>query len=335
VAQLLPNLDVDPELRAELPRSLAGALKGRPAPLARLVAGGPVGPPPDPRGALNQTLFNVTHCEEDVHPFDRTAKPADRIQQARDKLATIPEETFAPFGSQIAFLTSLVPTCAFWNMRAEQPSFGSGSPPNVPVLFIHGEFDLRSTRASTDTVAAQYRQGKILVVPNEGHSPTRTPTGGCARAAAVRYLRDEFPPPPCPVVPDPFAARGLVPRSVKDAGGPVAAVGTTVADAFDQLDAGSLLRVAAEPSVKGGGLRAGRFNGSKRGLVLRRYTFVPGFPVTGLVKPSGTVVVKVPHGVLRFAEDGSVTGKLRGKAISAAGLLQRRSLAAELADDAN
>jgi pimeloyl-ACP methyl ester carboxylesterase len=331
LAQLLPELDVNPHLRAELPRALSGALGGRPGPLARLVAGGPVGPPADPRGAINQTLFNVTHCEEDVHPFDRTAKPAERIAQARDKLAAIPEETFAPFGSQLAFLTSFVPTCAFWPMRAEQPSFGSGSPPNIPVLLLHGEFDLRASLKSTQTVAGQYREAKILVIPNEGHSPTRTPTGGCARAAAVVYLRDEFPPQPCPLVADPFAPRALVPRSAKTAGGPVAAAQLTVADAFDQLDAGSLLRVAAEPSVRGGGLRAGRFNGSKGGLALRRYTFVPGFPVTGLVKPSGTVVLKVPHGVLRFADDGSVTGKLRGRKVAEQGTLQRRSLAQQLA----
>jgi pimeloyl-ACP methyl ester carboxylesterase len=332
VAQLLPQLDVDTNLRAELPRAVTGALNGRPGVLGRLVFGGPVGPPPDPRGATNQTLFNVTHCEEDVHPFDRTAKPADRIAQARDNLAAIPPATFDPFGPQIALLTSFVPTCAFWNMRAQQPSFGSGSPPNIPVLLIHGEFDLRSTLQSTETVASEYRQGKILVVPNEGHSPTRTPTGGCARAAAVVYIRDGFPPRACPVVADPFAPRALVPPSVKQAGGPIVAAQLTVADAFHQLDAGSLLRVDAEPFVKGGGLRAGRFNGSKRGLVLRGYTFVPGFPVIGLVKPTGTVVLKIRRGVLRFAEDGTVTGKLRGKEIVPQGAtLQRRSFAQELA----
>src|SRR4051812_9237432 len=330
VAQLLPDLDVDPNLRAELPRAVAGALKGRPAALAGWSGGGPAGPPADPRGAVNQTLSNVTHCEEDVHPFARSAAPAERIQQARDNLAAIAPETFAPFGPQIAFLTSFVPTCAFWPMRA-QPSFGTGKPPNVPVLLMHGEFDLRSTAASTETVARQSRQGKVLLVPNEGHTPPRPPTGQCARDAAVRYLRDEFPPLQCPVTADPFAPRALVPGSVRQAGGPIKAVQLTVADAFDQLDAGSLLRVGAEPSVKGGGLRAGRFTGSKRGLVLRRYTFVRGFPVSGLVKPTGTVVLKVPHGVLRFAEDGSVGGKLRGKRIGDIGPLQRESLGVQIA----
>jgi pimeloyl-ACP methyl ester carboxylesterase len=330
VAQLIPELDVDPNLRAEAPRAVEGALKGRPAALARLVFGGPTGPPPDPRGTVNETLFNVTRCEEDVHPFDRTAPPAQRIQQARDQLATIPVESFAPFGPNVAFLTSFVPTCAFWPMRA-QPSFGAGPPPNVPVLLIHGEFDLRSSLSSTETVASEYPQAKVLTVPNEGHSPTRTPTGGCARTGAVRFLRDLLPAESCPVTEDPFRPRALVPGSARKAGGPIAAAGLTVADAFDQLDAGSLLRVGAEPQVRGGGLRAGRFAGSKKGLALKNYTLVPGFHVTGFVKPAGTVVLKVPRGVLRFADDGTVTGKLRGEKVEDRGTIQRRSYAAELA----
>jgi pimeloyl-ACP methyl ester carboxylesterase len=332
VAQLLPNLDVDPNLRAELPRAVGGALNGRPAALARLVAGGPTGPPADPGGAVNQTLFTVTRCNEDVHPFDRTVKPEERIAQAREKLAAIPPESFAPFGPQIAFLTSLVPTCAFWPMRAEQPSFGSGSPPNVPVLLIHGEFDLRTPGASTETVAQQYPQAKILVVPNEGHSPTRTPTGGCARDEAVLYIRDELPPRPCPVVDDPFAPRALVPNGVKAAGGPVAAVQLTVADAFDQLDAGSLLRPSAEPSVKGGGLRFGRFNGSKKGLGLHSYAFIGGFQVTGLVRPTGRVTLRISHGRLRFDEDGMVRGRFRGHKVEQPGTLQQESFAVQLAN---
>jgi pimeloyl-ACP methyl ester carboxylesterase len=73
VAALLPNLDVDDHLRAELTRSVAGALRGDPASLARLVAAAPL--PPDPLSAVNPTLNTVTHCEEDVQPFERTASP--------------------------------------------------------------------------------------------------------------------------------------------------------------------------------------------------------------------------------------------------------------------
>ncbi len=293
----------------------------------------PVGPrvrPPTRPAQSNQTLFDVTHCEEDAHPFSRTANPLQRLNQAHAALDAIDPATFAPFGPQIAFLLSNVPICRFWPMLPEQPSFGNGPKPNIPVLLIHGEFDLRSTLASTETVAGEYFQGKVLVVPNEGHSPTRTPTGGCARAAAVNYIAHGIPPEPCPRVADPFAPRGLVPRSVKAAGGPIAAAQLTVADAFDELDAGSLLRVAAEPKVRGGGLRFGRFHGSKKGLVLFRYTFIRGFPVTGLVRPSGAVFLRIPRGKLRF-ENGAVTGRIRRKDVTGLGALQQQSFAAKLA----
>jgi hypothetical protein len=103
-----------------------------------------------------------------------------------------------------------------------------------------------------------------------------------------------------------------------------------VADAFDELDAGSSLRVAEEPKVKGGGLRFGRFHGSKKGLFLLGYTFIRGFHVTGLVKPSGAVFLKIPRGKLRF-EDGVVTGRVRNKILMELGTIQQQSFAAKLA----
>ena len=117
---------------------------------------------------------------------------------------------------------------------------------------------------------------------------------------------------------------------MKAAGGPVAAARLTVADAFDELDAGSRLRAAEEPKVKGGGLRFGRFHGSKKGLFLFGYTFIPGFHVSGLIHPSGTVFLRIPHGKLRF-ENGAVTGRVRGKKVSEPGALQQQSFAAKLA----
>src|SRR5204863_4062920 len=93
LASLVPDLDVKDHLRAELPRAVAGALKGDGAPLARLTSGAPAGPPPDRLAAVNQTLLNVTRCEEDVHPFERSASPADRLAQARRQLAASPAST--------------------------------------------------------------------------------------------------------------------------------------------------------------------------------------------------------------------------------------------------
>jgi pimeloyl-ACP methyl ester carboxylesterase len=312
IASLVPDLDVKDHLRAELPRAVAGALKGDAAPLARLTSGAPTGPPPDRLGAVNQTLLNVTRCEEDVHPFDRTASPADRLAQAHQQLAAIPAGTFDPFGPDLAFALSLVPTCAYWPMLPDQPSFGSGPPANVPVLILHGEFDLRSTLKSTQTVTGEFPQATVITVANAGHSPTRRAYPNCARTAVIRYLNGEAPGQ-CDGGRDPFAARPLVPRSL---GGltRARAARLTVSDAFDQLDLGSGGRPWLETKVRGGGLRGGTFRGTAKGLLLHNYTFVKGFPVSGLVRPRGKVTLKVPHATLTF----------RGSQ------LQRRTIAAQL-----
>ena len=313
IAILVPDLDVKDHLRAEFPRAVAGALKGDAAPLARLLSGSPIGPPPDQLGAINQTLFTVTRCEEEVPPFDRTASPADRLTQAHEQLAAVPASTFDPFGPDLAFAVSIVPTCAYWPMLPDQPSFGSAPPANVPVLALHGEFDLRATLKSTQTVAAEFPQATVMTVANAGHSPTRRAWPNCARTAVIRYLNGRRPGN-CSGGRDPFAARPLVPRSLRGLSRARAAR-LTVSDAFDQLGVGSGERPWLEAKVRGGGLRGGTFRGTKKGLLLHDYTFVKGFPVSGLVRPHGKVTLKVPHATLTF---------------KAGSRLQRRTIGAQL-----
>lgn len=302
MAALLPGLDFDSHLRSELNRAIAGALKGDAAPLARLVAGAPSGPPPDARLAQNDTLFTVTHCEEDVHPWDRASSPQDRLAEARRRFDQIPASSFDPFGADIAFLLSNVGTCAHWPMLPEQPSFGGGPPADVPVLFLHGQFDLRTPLSSTDAVAKQFPQATVLTIPDAGHSPSRRDAEPCARNLVNTWFA-KGTASACRGVKDPFAPRPIVPKEAK----PVVAAQLTVADALDQLDAGTGGRPELQAKVKGGGLRGGTFRGLPHGgLRLHRYEFVKGFPVSGTVRPRGTVVLKVRGRVLRFPPRGRV-----------------------------
>lgn len=330
VVALLPDLDVDPNLRAELPRAIESALRGDGALMARLVAGGPAGPPADPAGAVSFTLNRVTHCEEDVSPFDRTASPDERLRQAHEALGAIDPKIFAPFGPDIAFLLSGVPTCAYWPMAPDQPAFGSSPPADVPVLLLHGEFDLRSSKASTLSVAREFPQSKVLVVPNAGHSPTRFEASHCSRNAAAQFLNTGTAPAKCKRTRDPWVVRPLVPRSVRAARGPVAAARLTVADAFDQLDHGSMIRPSVESKVRGGGLRGGWFRGTGHGVELHGFELMRGFPVSGTVSPGKAVVLRFPGGRLRFAPDGTYTGRVGKLRVGGSGRIQRRSVARRL-----
>ena len=331
VVALLPDLDIDPNLRAELPRAIVSALHGDGALMARLVAGGPAGPPADPAGAVNFTLNSVTHCEEDVQPFDRTASPDERLRQAHEALAKIDPSIFAPFGPDIAFLLSGVPSCAYWPMAPDQPSFGSSARADVPVLLLHGEFDLRSSKASTLTVAREFPHSKVLIVPNAGHSPTRFEASHCSRSAAAQFLNTGTAPAKCKRTRDPWVVRPLVPRSVRAAGSPAAAAQLTVADAFNQLDDGSMDRPSVESKVRGGGLRGGWFRGTGHGVELHGFTFVRGFPVSGTVSPGKAVVLRFPGGRLRFAPDGTFTGRVGKLQVGGSGRIQRQSVARRLA----
>jgi hypothetical protein len=221
--------------------------------------------------------------------------------------------TFDPFGPDIAFLLSAVPACAYWPMLPDQPSFGDAPPADVPVLLLHGEFDLRSTLSSTKTVAAEFPQSTVFTVPDAGHSASRRAAPNCARTAVIEYLLKGAKPSRCKHGADPFAPRPLVPKTAR----PRVAARLAVGDAFDQLDAATGGRPSLESKVRGGGLRGGSFRGSKKGLVLDHYVFVKGVPVSGTVRPSGTVVLKVRGKRLRFPP----------------GSLQRRTIARRLGND--
>jgi pimeloyl-ACP methyl ester carboxylesterase len=140
------GFDVDPNLRAELPRALVAALHRDYVPLGRIVAQSrtQAGPAPDPRPAVNPGLYYAVACEEYDWPWDRSASPSDKFAQALKAVNVMPRSSFQPFGPQLAFQLSAASQCASWPQRPDPPTIGSGPPPDVPVLLIHGRFDART-----------------------------------------------------------------------------------------------------------------------------------------------------------------------------------------------
>ena len=339
VATALPDLDLRPNLRAELPRAVAGALRGDAAPLARLVAGPAAGTPTARPSGSNATLNMVTRCEEVDQGFSRTASPVDRIAQGQALLARTPVSAFAPFTPEIAFAISEIPRCAYWPMLPTPPTLPSGRLPAVPALIVQGEADLRTSLESAREVAARLPRSRLLTVPHVGHAVVAADDSLCALHAVAAFYGGD-PVRSCTSGRDPYAPRPLAPTRLSQvrpapgfggsAGRVVAAVQLTARDAFDQIDPGIFNLDGLKAA---GGLRGGFYRLGSRGLTLDGDVFVPHLAVSGLVPRSGSARLTISgaiSGSLTFTNDGRVSGKLGGHAVSGRAALTRQTVSQRL-----
>jgi pimeloyl-ACP methyl ester carboxylesterase len=297
VLNALTDIDLRPNLRAEIPRAVAAARRGDPALLARFASPqsrGSAGP-----GASNLTINEITQCEERPFPWDRTASPVARLAQAQAAADALPDSAFAPVGRAMAMVTSLVPTCAHWPARPEPPDFG-GPLPAVPALVLAGEADLRTPLESAQELRDLLPGSRLLVIPNDGHSSLQGDTTGCARRAAAVFLRGGVPAASCPARPDPYSPRALPPRSVDSAGGAARVARLTVQDALRECDAGIY---NDDGHSRGGGLYGGSYSRSGGALVLRGYQFIRGVKVSGRLGADGRARLRVGRSTVTLRID--------------------------------
>src|SRR5919198_5403558 len=134
--------DLNAGLAAELPAAVHAALHRNPRPLLRLVQ-------LDretsitPTEELSMGLLAATVCDDGPFPWQPETPLSQRrglLDAARNALA--PGAT-GPFGK---WATDIGPAalCLLWPPQARRPGIGSGPLPNVPVLVLAGERDLRT-----------------------------------------------------------------------------------------------------------------------------------------------------------------------------------------------
>jgi pimeloyl-ACP methyl ester carboxylesterase len=329
--------DFDASLRAAVPGAVRSALRADAAPLLRMRARAhTLDFAPVPPALLSSAANAATLCEEVRLPWARTTPPdpAQREAEAEAVALSIPDVAFAPFDRATALASYTLDACALWPHTPLAPSFGSGPVPDVPVLLVAGEDDLRTPVENARRTAALFPHSKLLVVPQTGHAAIQL--FGCARAALTRFLtgrsvaarcpagRRRFrPTPPAPV-------RLAEVRRLRGTTGPrgrtLAAVEHTLADVEDDLLA--RLRVGdSSETARAGGLRGGHYRYTRAGaLELHALSFVPGVTLTGRIEffilPKGQRGrVRVggwagPHGVLRI-RGNHVSGRLGGRRVRA------------------
>ncbi len=210
--------------------------------------------------------------------------------------------------------------------------FGPGPLPDVPVLLLEGEDDLRTPVEGARRVAAQFPQAKLLVAPATGHSVIGADQSGCAERAFASFFRGERVVTRCrrrpreflPSPPPPTTLREVAPaRGVSGVRGrALTALALTLRDVGEDALTRFILDERDPDLARGGGLRGGRYriDGHNR-LHLARVVMVPGVRVSGTVSRFGAPRERgrlrlsgpaTPDGVLTL-RGRRVVGRLGGK----------------------
>jgi pimeloyl-ACP methyl ester carboxylesterase len=330
--ELVVDADLNPGVTAELPAAVHAALAGRPLALLRLFwldAGSSVVGGSD----FDPAIFAATTCDDGNFPWSPST-PVDQRQGPLDAArAALPPGATGLFGLW-ATQFGTADMCKLWPSPSGGEALAPGPLPNVPVLILSGDRDMRTPTPGALQVAARFPQAHVLVVPGVGHSVLTADLSQCSSQAVLKWLDGAEPPATCarspllvPPIP-PFAASvssfspiGRVPGLQ---GRTLAAVAWTLREA----SATWLLAGGATAGLDGGTLQP---QGSLRvGFLLHRYSSVPGvevsgtldldertpeFPVkfNGLIKITGS---KAANGTLNL-RGGTLSGTLAGRKVSA------------------
>ena len=328
--------DLDEILRASIPGAVGSALRGDEAPILRLSAHAnraeSLGSPRD----FSSALYAATTCEEIPFPWTRFSEPAGRFAQIDAAVAQIPSAQLYPFDRATTAGNDFIRMCRRWPEASPAPR-PAGALPDVPVLMLSGEMDLRTPVETAGSAAADWPNARRLTVPNTGHSVMTADFSGCAQNALRRFFRGAVPErcrtrgqaliPPLPPAPLSLGELRSAPGASGARGRAISAVELTLLDVtLEFLSAGL---TADTLNLRGGGLRGGQWSlnlGARRpALRLRRVEYLPGVRVTGAVlnfggrKEGARLRVEgpgAPNGVL-LIERGRITGRLGGRRVSA------------------
>src|SRR5438094_151655 len=116
--------------------------------------------------AAGRDPFSLDDLQQMPKGLAPVSQRAALLAAARNALA--PGAT-GPFGK---WATDIGPAalCLLWPPQSRRPGVGSGPVPNVPVLVLAGERDLRTPASNAAAVAARFPQGHLLTAPGVGHS---------------------------------------------------------------------------------------------------------------------------------------------------------------------
>jgi pimeloyl-ACP methyl ester carboxylesterase len=171
---------------------LHAAREGRRAGLVawlRAVRRGEAAPAPE----LSQALHEATLCLDLAPPWNPASRGATRAAALAGAASRLPARAFFPFTRATATGNGIARDCVAWPATTP-PGIAAVDPtrplPPVPVLLLAGGRDLSTPLAWARTEAAYAARGRLVVVPDAGHSVQLRPANVGAREVLARFLTD-------------------------------------------------------------------------------------------------------------------------------------------------
>ena len=325
--------DLSSGISSQLPAAIDAAVAGNPVPLERLFFLDVL----SSSGSrdINVPLFLATDCGDSPFPWQPNDTPDARKAAVNAAIAAFPPGSSGSFGAW-AFNSLFAWTCVDWPAPAGGAVLGSGPLPDVPVLALAGDRDIRTPSAGASAIAARFPQGHVVLVPGAGHSVLNH--SACAATAVRTWLGGAVPPAVCTRFSLYVPPVGTWRRSVATTPAPAKLPGPTgrtlnalVQTLHDAEDVWLLTRTSQEPTT---GLVGGRVTPDPKGSIrLAGYTSVGGLAVTGTITlkmdPYGNPVVPLTaaSGTLVVSGSGAARGTVKLSANRLTGTLGRKPVA--------
>ena len=327
--------DLNPVLRSAYPGSVRAALEGDRAQMLRLFRLG-LGSPPKVK-ELSAALNVASLCQDTSFPFAVANPLESRPGPMAAAEGGLNAGAVAPFSLTTVTMSSVGRSCILWPQTPTSPAGDPATLPNVPVLVLSGDQDLRTPNEDAMATAARFPMASYVQVTGNGHDELGGDITGCARQALGRFIAGRPVGNPCAgltnlIAPLPVAPTRLrqVPP-VRGTGGIPGRSALAALATVDDVTATAVIRLFnGEKALGYGGLRGGWFTGSFASATgistkLHAVVYVPGIKVSGHLQqrmldlpPTGRLRVsggRRGSGSLTLARNGTVTGTIGGKTI--------------------
>jgi pimeloyl-ACP methyl ester carboxylesterase len=139
-----------------------------------------------PAGVLSQGLHAATICADLRPPWGGSAAPLAGREAALRRAAVAVDPT--PFDRATATGNGVALTCLRWPPTPAPPAPRTSDLPPVPTLLLAGGRDLSTPLPWAREQRAHTPNGKLVVVPDSGHSVQSRAPGGEGRRAVQRFL---------------------------------------------------------------------------------------------------------------------------------------------------